>query len=194
MVKNVTGGNRGKRCARKHMGGGGGGLRKSENCLEVYAVSTRMLGNNMFHCECLDGVFRLCHIRGKFTGRKKRDNMISVGTCVLVGLRDWSNPDEGVSSRGRAPECDILEVYSSVDVERLKDGESVDWSVLLSKDVSRGGGLAGASSMCDEGVVFSSEDDGARRQLEASLSSVDVVELVGCVDVGVDLDDVFDDI
>ena len=66
--------------------------------------------------------------------------------------------------------------------------------MLLSKDVSRGGGLAGASSMCDEGVVFSSEDDGARRQLEASLSSVDVVELVGCVDVGVDLDDVFDDI
>ena len=54
-------------------------------------------------------------IRRKFRGRNKRDNNVSVGTIVLVGLRDWE-----VLSVKKKPKVDLLEVYGTNDMEGLK--------------------------------------------------------------------------
>jgi initiation factor 1A len=77
MVKNTHGGSGHKKFGRKYTTSKHSSrLRISENEYEIYAIATKMLGNNMIHCHCIDGIPRLGHIRGKFTGRGKRDNMI----------------------------------------------------------------------------------------------------------------------
>lgn len=46
-----------------------------------------MLGNGRLEAHCMDGVKRLCHIRGKM--RKKV--WVNAGDIVLVGLRDYQD-------------------------------------------------------------------------------------------------------
>ena len=86
MVKNA-GGNKTKGQARKFASGGAKNdkLRISEDECEVYAMVEKMLGNGMCHVLCHDGLTRLCHIRGKFRGRGKRDNTVENGACYLSG-------------------------------------------------------------------------------------------------------------
>jgi translation initiation factor IF-1 len=140
MVKNTTGGNNNKKFARKHAAGSGSKagakLRVSENEGELYAICTKLLGNNMFHAVATDGLLYLVHIRGKFSGRGKRDNMIAGGSWVLIGLREWSNaaPKNG---KVKAQETDICEVYTDADKVRLKDAVDADWDVLLANDPTR---------------------------------------------------------
>lgn len=121
MVKNLAGGCNGKKVARKHTTKGKNELRLSKSSDEKYAIVTRLLGNT---CDviCDDGVNRRCIIRGKFTGRNKRDNMLDNGTYILVGMREWV--DEGGRSR-QADEknvkfCDLLEVYNSMERDILR--------------------------------------------------------------------------
>lgn len=45
----------------------------------------RMLGQGRLEAQCMDGVKRLCHIRGKM--RKKV--WVNVGDIVLLGLREY---------------------------------------------------------------------------------------------------------
>ena len=52
-----------------------------------YAQVLRMLGNGRLEAHCMDGVKRLCHIRGKM--RKKV--WVNTGDIVLVGLRDYQD-------------------------------------------------------------------------------------------------------
>ena len=121
MVKNLAGGCNGKKVARKHTTKGKNELRLSKSSDEKYAIVTRLLGNT---CDviCDDGVNRRCIIRGKFTGRNKRDNMLDNGIYILVGMREWV--DEGGRSR-QADEknikfCDLLEVYNSMERDILR--------------------------------------------------------------------------
>ena len=121
MVKNLAGGCNGKKVARKHTTTGKNELRLSKSSDEKYAIVTRLLGNT---CDviCDDGVNRRCIIRGKFTGRNKRDNMLDNGIYILVGMREWV--DEGGRSR-QADEknvkfCDLLEVYNSMERDILR--------------------------------------------------------------------------
>ena len=134
MVKNTHGGNKHKGFARKHTTAKASNkLRTSEDEGEIYAIATKMLGNNMFHCHCIDNVLRLCHIRGKFTGRGKRDNMITTGTWVLIGIREW----DSYKSDKDIQKCDLLEVYSDLDKERLKDRVTLEWHILDDNDVKK---------------------------------------------------------
>jgi translation initiation factor IF-1 len=50
-----------------------------------YAQVLRMLGQGRLEAQCMDGVKRLCHIRGKM--RKKV--WVNVGDIVLLGLREY---------------------------------------------------------------------------------------------------------
>ena len=115
MVKNVAGGCNGKKVARKHTTKGKNELRLSKSSDEKYSIVKRLLGNT---CDviCDDGVNRRCIIRGKFTGRNKRDNMLDNGTYILVGMREWV--DEAGRSRqaddNNVKYCDLLEVYNSM--------------------------------------------------------------------------------
>lgn len=55
-------------------------------CLNAeYAQVLRMLGQGRLEAQCMDGVKRLCHIRGKM--RKKV--WVNVGDIVLLGLREY---------------------------------------------------------------------------------------------------------
>ena len=134
--KNVHGGSGHKKFARKHTSGGSSSnsfIRTSQDPNEIYAIATKMLGNNMFHCHCIDNKVRLCHIRGRFGGRNKRDNIISAGTWILVGLREWENS----ADLKKLQQCDLLEIYSGILKERLKELEDCNWSVLNANDLSK---------------------------------------------------------
>jgi translation initiation factor IF-1 len=138
MVKNTTGGSKAKGQARK-VGSGGQThrLHISHDELEVYAVAVRAYGNAMFEVLCVDNIKRLCHIRGKFKGRGKRDNFISVGTYLLVGLREWESQD-ALIGKNKLPNCDLIAVYSDQDKDRLKSDEShIDWDVLKAMEDSQ---------------------------------------------------------
>jgi hypothetical protein len=73
---------------------------------------------------CTDGKVRLCVIRNKFRGRDKRDNTISPNVWVLVGIRDWE------ARIGKPQKCDLLEVYSDGDREKIKSVVGIDVSYL----------------------------------------------------------------
>jgi translation initiation factor IF-1 len=140
MVRNTTGGGDNKRFARKHMSSNnkvGMKLRVSEDEGELYAVTTKMLGNNMFHAIALDGLQYLVHIRGKFSGRGRRDNTISVGTWILIGLRSWSNTIPNKDGQMKQQQSDLLEVYTELDKIRLKEMNDEDWDVLDDNDPSK---------------------------------------------------------
>lgn len=135
MVKNTHGGNGHKKFARKHtVSKPNFKLRVSQEEGELYAIVTKMLGNNMFHCHCIDNTLRLGHIRGKFAGRGKRDNMIAPGTWVLIGIREW---DINSKNTEKIQQCDLLEVYSETDKEFLRDTINENWITLVNNDVSR---------------------------------------------------------
>ena len=126
MVINEKGGCKGKKVARKHLTKGKNELRLSHSSNEKYAIVKKLLGNT---CDviCDDGKERRCMIRGKFTGRNKRDNMIDGGVYILVGLREWVNEGIGGGGGGGASTghnninlCDLLEVYNSSERDILK--------------------------------------------------------------------------
>jgi translation initiation factor IF-1 len=140
MVRNTTGGNNTKQFARKHMSENnkvGVKLRISEDEGELYAVTTKMLGNNMFHAIALDGLQYLVHIRGKFSGRGRRDNTIAMGVWVLIGLRPWTNTPSDTNGKVKIQQCDLLEVYSEVDKVRLQETVDEDWDVLDTNDPTK---------------------------------------------------------
>lgn len=134
MVKNATGGSKTKGQARKSTSvPSSNRLRVSEDACELYAQVTALLGNGMCHVICIDSKSRLCHIRGKFRGRGKRDNFIGRGTWLLVGIRDWES-GESKEAKGKLQNCDLLEVYKDLDKDRLKTSVHVDWSVFIDND------------------------------------------------------------
>ncbi len=174
MVKNTHGGSGHKKFGRKYTSGAKSNkLRVSEDEGEIYAIVTKMLGNGMFHCHCIDGTIRLGHIRGKFTGRGKRDNMVEAGKWVLIGLREWDIPSEKSSciSKGKDKnqQCDLLEVYSDSDKQQLRESISEDWRCLDTNDVSKIN-LGEAYSVIDD-FVFGSDKDFERDRLIQEMKS-----------------------
>jgi len=133
MVKNTTGGSKTKGQARKLVADKSKVskfLRISQEEGEVYAKVEKMLGNGMCHVVCLDKVTRLCFIRGKFRGRGKKDNLLTPGTWVLVGLREWENKTVSTTDTKPTQKCDLLEVYNDMDKERLKSTIHENWSTF----------------------------------------------------------------
>jgi translation initiation factor IF-1 len=128
MVKNTKGGNKSKAIARKHITGAKEQrlLRLSTCDLEKYGVVTRVLGNGMFYVVTDIANDKqpqlLGHIRNKFRGRSKRDNTIALGSVVLVGLREWEDPNY--------KECDLLEVYDPNEVRQMMKNPTIDLSAL----------------------------------------------------------------
>lgn len=114
MVKN-SGGCRTKGLARKNETHHMSKLRMSDCPEEKYAIVKKIFGGSRCEVFCDDHILRQGIIRGKFSGKNKRRNTISPGTIVLVGLRDWVTVKEG-----KVEECDILEVYSAIEIDQLK--------------------------------------------------------------------------
>jgi translation initiation factor 1A len=135
MVKN-TGGNKAKGYARKSFAKSSNILRVSEDKYEIYAQVIKILGNGMCYVICIDNMTRLCHIRGKFRGRGKRDNTIQIGSWCLIGLRDYEQESASATSSDSKPQnCDLLEVYTDRDKENLINTvTTINWSTFISND------------------------------------------------------------
>ena len=82
---------------------------------EEYAKSVRIFGAENAEVLCNDGVMRLCMIRKKFRGRRKKSNELKPNGFVLVGLRTWE-----VLNPKKKPKCDLLYVYGKGECEELK--------------------------------------------------------------------------
>lgn len=91
MVKNTNGGSKHKSSARKHATITASRDPAPSSPFEKIATVDRMLGNGM----CLIITHEpkphtlICHIRGKFRGKQKSQNIVSNKSIVLIGLRDW---------------------------------------------------------------------------------------------------------
>ena len=181
MVNNTKGGSGHKKFARKHSGGGAriNNLRVSQDISEVYAIVTKMLGNGMFHCHCIDVNIRLGHIRGKFSYRSgKRDNMVQVGKWVLVGLREWDTSDTSCISKQseKFQQCDLLEVYNDTDKLRLKETVNQNWAILETNDVTK---ITSGITSELESIIFATDQDYEREILiqEIKLSAANKITL-----------------
>ncbi len=121
MTKNSGGGNKAKKQGRKHVNAPKqpSRLRVAVEDGEVYACVQKHFGNGRCQVLCIDGSERQCIIRNKFRGRSRRDNLIHPGSWVLVGEREWEKDGKGT--------CDLLEVYSHSEIERLKQTVSGNW-------------------------------------------------------------------
>jgi initiation factor 1A len=131
MVKNVKGGSRHKKMARKHLAQDNVKVKTrlanpKESC-ETYATVTKMYGQGNCQVLCCDGKERLCVIRKIFKGRNKSKNFITADTKVLVGLRDWES-----ARHGKQDKCDLLEVYDRSQHNDLKNDPFCKWDVIAS--------------------------------------------------------------
>lgn len=126
MVKNTTGGNKSKKQARSNSSAPQQNIRKAKEEGEMYAAVTKIFGGPNCQVMCNDGVSRSCIIRNKFKNRGKRENNISVGSWILVGIRDWEVRSNGTQK------CDLLEVYSHSEKDKLKQIEVCDFKNLNS--------------------------------------------------------------
>jgi translation initiation factor 1A len=158
MVRNVNGGSKAKGQARKFATSSKSAraLRVSTDESELYAQVTAYLGNGMCHVLCDDAITRLCHIRGKFRGRGKRDNLVATGSWLLVGLREWAT-----ESKTKMQDCDLLEVYGESDKENLRDIKTVNWSIFVSNDRATAGeydGLEFSNEQSDEHQAIMDEE------------------------------------
>ena len=163
MVKNTHGGKKAKGMARKNLNSSSGPktVRLSNDPSEVYSQVSKYHGNGMCEVICADGdgVSRLCHIRGKFRGRGKRDNTVKTGTWVLIGLRDWmtSASESTSASKCKLDSCDLLEVYCEQDKKILSDRcPTVNWSIFIAND-NRNNNIS--SLVRDDDFVFSNNCD-----------------------------------
>jgi len=123
MVKNTHGGNKSKSMARKNVTTARKDtvLRLPTCDFEKIAQVTKLLGNGMFYAKTTDQLELLGRIRNKFKGRARRDNDISVGKFVLVGLREWASTHN---------ECDLLNVYDAIDYDALRNIPTLDFSAF----------------------------------------------------------------
>lgn len=149
MVKNITGGNKSKKQARSS----GGPIQQNKNVRkaieegEIYAVVTKINGGNNCQVMCNDGISRCCFIRNKFKTFGKRENTISIGCWILAGIRLWESRSSGVQK------CDLLEVYSAIEKDNLRQYETCSFNNLLNAIESD------RSSKSVGGVVFSNTVD-----------------------------------
>jgi hypothetical protein len=125
MVKNTKGGKGAKSMARKLTTSfDSHSLRIPTSPLELFAVVSKILGNGM--CHVITKLFDkplLCHIRNKFSGRSKRNNFIGNNSVILIGLRDWEEPN--------FKNCDLLEIYDTSSISILSSLPSFDINHLI---------------------------------------------------------------
>ena len=84
--------------------------------MEEYGQVLRLLGDSRLEVNCMDGVKRIGHIRGKM----KKRVWIASGDVVLVSLREFENE-----------KCDVVEKYSEDEVRKLKKAGEIPESINL---------------------------------------------------------------
>ena len=94
----------------------------------------RLLGNRRLSIYCNDNVERICRIRGKLQKRV----WINTGDIVLVGMRDYSNPDSDDSDDGShkkfefksSDRGDVLAKYDPGVYSKLRKIEGINYHLF----------------------------------------------------------------
>ena len=157
MVKNLKGGSKSKQIGRKFVTAPvDRKVRLIHEEGEIYAVVTKLLGNGMFTANDTEGKERLVVMRNKFRGKGKRDNAVSLGSWVMIGERGFET--------GAKPKCDLLEVYTDIEKQKLKKSGNPVFLLLKSEYDNS------AESNNDDGITFSNEDTEKYKELIASVA------------------------
>jgi hypothetical protein len=146
MVKNTFGGSKAKSFARKNLSiPSSSAFISPSSPFECIGCVHRLLGNG----RCLVKIIHSsitdiqCVIRNKFKGRSKRNNLISIGSYVLIGLYEWEAPNFKGS--------DLLHVYSDEDVSTLRNSFNINSISVASFEIS-------SSSFVDTNIIFSTTE------------------------------------
>ena len=133
MVKNA-GGNKSKKVARKNVSYGGGSqdVRKAADASEMYAAVTKIYSSQRCSVMGADGNTYQCTIRGKFLKNKRSSDGLVNGAWVLIGFYDWEVRSDG------SKKCDLLEIYSNLEKDKLKQLETKHLAVLMRIDGEAG--------------------------------------------------------
>jgi hypothetical protein len=150
MVKN-KGGNKQKKLGRKHLSVSQDlKTRFSTSEEEIYACCTKIIGQGYFEVLCIDNINRLCIARKKFKGRSKRDNLINVGTKLLIGVRAYET-----KRKNKLEKCDLLEVYKEHNYNKIVQHETkYNWSIF--NDV---GIIDKYNNKNDSNIIFTIEEE-----------------------------------
>ena len=130
MVKN-TGGNKSKKIARKNVSSAytiTNDVRKATDESEMYAVVTKIFSSQRCSVLGADGNTYQCTIRGKFLKNKRSGEGLDIGAWILIGFYDWEVRSDGTKK------CDLLEIYSNTEKDKLKQLETRDLAVLFKFD------------------------------------------------------------
>jgi len=160
MVKNLKGGNKSKQMGRKFVTAPvDRRVRLAVEDGEIYAVVTKMLGNGMFMANDTEGKERMVVMGGKFRGKGKRDNTVSCGAWVIIGEREYES-----SAKSK---CDLLEVYTDIEKQKLKRSGNPIFSLLKSEHDNNMN-----ESIIDDGIVFGNDDTEKYKELIEAVSDV----------------------
>jgi initiation factor 1A len=163
MVKNLKGGSKSKQMGRKFVTAPvDRKVRLIHEEGELYAVVTKLLGNGMFTANDIEGKERLVVMRNKFRGKGKRDNAVMLGSWVMIGERDFET--------GSKPKCDLLEVYTDIEKQKLKKSGNPIFLLLKSEHDNAG------ESNNEDGISFSNEDTDKYKELIASVAEAHTSE------------------
>uniref|UniRef100_A0A6C0HUM8 S1-like domain-containing protein n=1 Tax=viral metagenome TaxID=1070528 RepID=A0A6C0HUM8_9ZZZZ len=155
MVKNTFGGSKAKSFARKNLSIPASSFISPSSPFECIGCVHRLLGNG----RCLVKIIHpsitdiQCVIRNKFKGRSKRNNLITIGSFVLVGLYDWEAPNFKGS--------DLLHVYSDEDISILRNSFNINSISVASFEIS-------SSSFVDTNLIFSATETSTEPHTEIS--------------------------
>jgi hypothetical protein len=131
MVKN-TGGNKSKKVARKNVGGLNNAafiskdVRRVSDPSEMYAAIAKIYSARRCDVVGADGNTYQCNVRGKFLkGKRSGNNALSIGVWVMIGFYEWEVRSDGSKN------CDLLEIYTPAEKEKLKQLEAHNLSAIM---------------------------------------------------------------
>jgi len=128
MVKNA-GGNKSKKVARKNVSNTTTqDVRKAVDASEMYAAVTKIYSSQRCSVLGADGNPYQCTIRGKFLKNKRSGDGLVIGAWVLIGFYEWEVRSDG------SKKCDLLEIYSNMEKDKLKQIETRHLAELIKID------------------------------------------------------------
>ena len=149
MVKNTTGGNKQKGQARKSGSSSNKNIRLSTSDEERYAMVSRLYGGKICEVHTDNNLKLKCVIRGKFSGKFKRNNAISAGTIVLVGLRSWEK---------ETTVCDLMEVYDASEVQYIQNLPNINFAFYANASKAPGDEIFANPNAGDDFIMEEDED------------------------------------
>ena len=103
---------------------------------QEYCQVLKILGNCRLTGNCIDGIERLCHIRGSM----KKKVWISVDDIVLVALREFEDA-----------KCDVIHRYTAKEAKSLKSFGEIPDSFVIKEGVEE--------AAANDDIVFGEESE-----------------------------------